>query len=343
MPDISKNTAKGGPRIALIVLILCMALVGQPAWGQEKLDIDELMERGRRHLEAGELHQAASIVEEVIVSQPDHQAARSMLFTCYRFIGIEHYGQLRCHDAIEAWQKALALQPKNQEIQQFIGRCEEETKSIARISGDSSEAVAEPPHHKEPVIVRVDTVYVPQLIAADTQTDPRGKVMTGESPPPFTFGLSSGIALGTDDSEFPKTGTAFVGSLSIFPTSNQLGARLEGLYSRWYRSSDSANSVARHLTVSGVSLSAILRSTVTRPSGMQLGAGLGIYEIILTVPIDVQSASDTRKSTVVGINLGLAYRMNLGSIAAVVEGRYTHLYSSLTPNLLLLTVGVASN
>ena len=154
---------------------------------------------------------------------PGHLSARKMLLACYRFKGIEYYGLSRYRDAIDAWRKALKIEPENLEIQRFITRCEAEKRAIASIIGDSVAAVVTALSPKKPPPVHIDTIFITQPGVIDTV------IISVEAPSNTTsrrginFGLSSGIVIGTGNSQQPKTGMTFAGFLSVLPDRHRLG------------------------------------------------------------------------------------------------------------------------
>ncbi len=326
-----------------VLLILLLASFSSSAWCHEKKDIAEKLERGRDLLDAGDLVQAAKFLEEVVASEPAHQTARSMLFTCYRFAGIECYGQSRYHDAIESWRKALTIDPQNQEIKNFITRCESEMKAIARLVGDTAVAEVEMPSLLVSSLAPVDSGSLSQSSVVGSKGISTDEPTIITSRRTIELGLSSGIVLGTGSSHNPKTAAAFMGYFSYIPEGHRLGARLDGMYSRFFRDSHDDASAPRHLAVSGLSVRAIISSEVSRFTSVDYSAGLGVYEVILTEPADGQNLSGTRKSSVLGIKFGLGWRKAMGAFAATVDASYTHLCSSLSPNLLQISVGLASH
>ncbi len=327
----------------LVLFTLLLALFSPSAWCQEQKGIDEKLESGRVLFEAGELHRAAKLFEEVIASQPAHESARSMLFTCYRFMGIEYYGLSRYTDAIDVWRKALKINPQSKEIQSFITRSESEMKAMARISGEVSLVEEKPPSSSISSPVHIDSDSLVQSSVVDSEAIWAEEPVIKTSRGAIKFGLSSGLAIATGRSRTPKTGRVFSGYLSYLPDRHWLGARLEGIHSRFYGNSAGDASAPRHLAVSGLSMSAIISAEVSRSTSIDFGVGLGYYEIILTDPNDDQYSSSTRKSSVLGVNLGLSGRRNIGAITATVYAGYIHPYSSLDPNLLQISIGISSN
>ncbi len=326
----------------LALLISFMTSFGSPVWSNEPEDIDEKIERGRVLYEAGDLLRAAKIFEDVVAFQPGNEMAQSMLFTCYKFAGIELYGQSRCQDAINSWHKALVIDPQNQEIRDFIARCESEIKAIAGYAGDTAITMNEEPSSQLLSLVQVDSNSLSPSSVVNSKVISADKPAIVSSRRKINIGLSCGIAIGTGSRFRPKTGRAFMGYLSYSSDGHRLAARLDGIYSRFYADSSGTTSPLRHLAVSGLSLSGIISPVVSRSTAIDCRAGSGVYEIILTEPNDGQSSGTTRKSSVLGINLGLGWRKNIGDIAATVEASYTHLYSSLSPNLLQIYLGISS-
>jgi len=290
----------------LVLFILLLAPFSSSAWCQEQMDINEKLELGRDLFEAGELLRAAELFEEVIASNPAHESARSMLFTCYRFVGIEYYGWSRYTDAIDVWRKALKINPQSQEIQSFIKRSESEMKAIARIGGDTSLVEDKPPSTSISSPVHAGSDSLAQSSVVDSKAIWAEEPVVKTSRSAIKFGLSYGLAIATGSSRTPKTGTVFSGYLSYLPDRHWLGARLEGIYSRFYGNSLGDASAPRHLSVSGLSMSAVISAKVSRSTSVDFGAGLGYYEIILTDPNDDQLSGSTQKSSVLGINLGLS-------------------------------------
>ncbi len=327
----------------LIPFIFLLALFSSSAWCHEQRDIDKKFERGQRLFEAGDLHRAAALLEEVIASQPASQSARSMLFACYRFIGIEYYEQSRCQDAINFWHKAFMIDSLNLEIQRFIKRCDSEIKAIARIDGDTGVVAETVPPSKAVPVALIDSSSKSRSKMSGPEAISVSKRAAAASHRRITCGLSSGIAIGTGDSYHLKTGTTFAGYLSILPDRYWLGARLDGNYSRFYRNSTDITFGPRYLAVSGASVSAVVKSKISRSSFLLYGIGPGVYEIIREETNNSQDSGTIRKSAVLGINLGLGWRKRLGAIAVTMDAKYIRLYSSLSPNLLQISIGIASN
>lgn len=327
----------------LVLLIFFLTSFGLSARDGEPEDIDEKLERGRVLYEAGNLLQAAEIFEEVVVSQPGNEMAKSTLFTCYKFAGIVLYGQSRCQDAIDSWRKALVIDPQNREIKDFIARCKSEIKAITCYTGERAVVtVNEEPSSRVISLVPVDSnsLSPPSVVNSEVISADEPAVVTSHRK--INFGLSYGIAIGTGSRFEPKAGRAFMGYLSYSSGGRRLAARLDGIYSHFYADSFGTTTASRYLGVSGLTLSGIISPVVSPSASIDCRAGSGVYEIILTEPNDSQYSGTTRKSSVLGINFGLGWHKNIGTVAATVEASYTHLYSSLSPNLVQIYFGISS-
>ncbi|MFH2036652.1 MAG: tetratricopeptide repeat protein [Candidatus Zixiibacteriota bacterium] len=348
----------------LIFIVLILAVFGLSAQCEEKTDIDDKYERGRRLFEDGDLLPAASLFEEVIKYQPTNQSARDMLFDCYRFIGIKNYGQSRYQDAIDIWRKALLLDPENQEILRYIERCESEKRAIDIINGDTTAVIEKEPISTKAPPVRIDSSSTSSLAKVNSNlipppahidsspTLPSGIIdmpsISTDTPVNLTSrkiicGLSYGITVATNDSHQPKTGRVFEGYLSIPPDRHRLGVKLDGIFSRFYRNSTATIETPQHLTVFGISINPIISSEVFHFMLINWSAGIGVYEIILTDPMDNQNSETTRESSVLGVNLGIAWRKNMGMFTATVGAKYILFYDSISPNLFQISIGIASN
>lgn len=78
----------------------------QPATEQLETDVDDLHEEARRLLENGQLEQACDVLEQVLIQQPEHDAARNNLA-----VTLQHLGRLT--QAAEQIQQILERDPHN--------------------------------------------------------------------------------------------------------------------------------------------------------------------------------------------------------------------------------------
>jgi Tfp pilus assembly protein PilF len=101
MIEIRNCSGKNVTAHVLIILNLWLGIIGSSAWCGEQNDSDEKLKHGQGLFDAGEILQAMELFEEMVAFQPDHKNARGMLFKCYRFVGIEYYGQSRYQRAID--------------------------------------------------------------------------------------------------------------------------------------------------------------------------------------------------------------------------------------------------
>lgn len=327
---------------ALVFLVLLVSLPGSSAWCDDKGSIDENFERGRSFFESGDLSGAAALLEEVVASQPDHEQARTMLFECHRFLGIEYYGQSRYDDAIGSWRKALTLEPENKEIQSYITRCESEMKALARFEGQTYSALDSAQSPQLRPAVHVDSEYVSQpdpVVSEATDGDEAANLTSNRE---FDFGLSSGIVMVTGNSHGLGRGMVFIGRLSYLSDEHWLGARLDGTHTRFYKDSFGAASEPRHLGISGLSMNAVFTARISHFATLDYSVGLGIYEIIQTEPDSEQYSSTTQKSTALGASFGVGWRRSLGAFALAVDAMYIDHYSHLSPSLLQISIGITS-
>ncbi len=339
------STLKSGTSfIWFRVILFCIGLMFLNSIIQchEQKDLDKRLEKGRRLFESGNLIPAAEILEEIVKTRHDSESVKGMLFTCYRFIGIEYYGLSRYEDAIKSWEKALKVYPDNREIRDYISRVKSELKSIAIISGDTATAMKFTEPLPGPGKIRVDTVMVslpPEIDSVYIPTIGEDHSQPGKK---LSIGISSGIANAKGESVEPGTGMVFGGYIIYLPRDNWFGVRLSGSYIRFYRNSIGTTSSSKHHTISGIGLDALARKSISRQLSALLHAGVGMYEIVNTTPIENQLSTLTDRSSGFGFSLGFTLQKDLGSVFATVGASYLHCGSIDNLNLVKFSIGISS-
>ncbi len=75
--------------------------------------------------------------EKVERLAPNYQSVQEYLIKAYKFVGIELYGQNRLSDAIATWEKAVRLDPANDEINDYIKRTRNEISKLNELTYDN--------------------------------------------------------------------------------------------------------------------------------------------------------------------------------------------------------------
>ena len=119
-------------------------LIAQPESVRIKLEMARTFHRlglrdsARRYFEDGNLSQAIIHWEKVERLAPDYASVREYLVNAYKFVGVELYSQNKLQEAVDTWQKALRLQPGNDEIARYIRRTENEIRKLHELSYDEN-------------------------------------------------------------------------------------------------------------------------------------------------------------------------------------------------------------
>jgi len=98
--------------------------------------IDKDYQTAQRLFEQGDLAKAIENWEYIEKVAPDYQSVRQYLINAYKFVGIESYSRNQRQKAIGVWEKALDLDPANQEIESYIERARKELEQLEEISYD---------------------------------------------------------------------------------------------------------------------------------------------------------------------------------------------------------------
>ncbi|MCK5127248.1 MAG: hypothetical protein KAR42_13420 [candidate division Zixibacteria bacterium] len=336
-------TKSGASAVGIrLLLIIGLVFLHTDIQGHEQKVFDEQLEQGRSFFEAGKLARAAEVLEEIVKTRHDSEDARGMLFTCYRFMGIEYYGMSRYEDAINVWQKALDLEPTNREIQVYITRVNSELKSIAIISGDTTMVEKYTARSSALQEILVDTVFVSLPLEVDSIFIPAIEKDEYQSGDGLTIGVSSGAAIATGELENPGTGIDFTGHISYLPHDKWFGVRAIGSCTRFYKNARGTTSSSRHISISGIGISGLGRMKISNRYSILLYTGIGIYDIILTDQEDRLSPTVTRKSSDIGMSLGVGLRKNWRNITAIMDAKYIYISNSIGPNILTISVGITS-
>ncbi len=102
-----------------------------------KKQVQEIYEKAQNAFNRGDLKQAMTEWEEVDRLAPGYQAVREYLVKVYRFIGVELYSKNLMKEALDIWQKALAIAPDNSEIAAYARRTRNEIEKLKELSNDN--------------------------------------------------------------------------------------------------------------------------------------------------------------------------------------------------------------
>ncbi|MDD3730780.1 MAG: outer membrane beta-barrel protein [candidate division Zixibacteria bacterium] len=98
---------------------------------------ENLYSQAERLYNEGKIIQALGFWEKVEKISPDYRDVRKKLVEAYKFAGIEIYNQNYQAEAIILWEKAVRLDPKNDEIIGYIRRGHGEINKLGKLTTDS--------------------------------------------------------------------------------------------------------------------------------------------------------------------------------------------------------------
>lgn len=325
--------------LKLIPAAILILIAFSPVQSQDATEIEEKLNQGRFLFELGKLPEAITLLEEVYTHLPNSQSTRRLLLTAYKYLGIEYYGQARCEDAIALWSKALDIDPGNKKIEGFIEKCRTEMRNIAEILGEPIEYPEEAPGPdsiSEVAIVPAAPdrqITQPPRIIVDTFIIERYDRR-------FSTGLGFGAAyrLGGADTR-QSSGWLLKGHADFLHKKSAVGTRLEGLYARLKHNREPDREC---LSVFGGGISALTGLDISPSYVMKLQLGLGLYEVLLTEFNQIQSTETMESTTDFGVSAGIGLERDFGRFNATIDARYLYLSSALSPDLLLISIGLAT-
>ncbi len=94
------------------------------------------LERGMAKLERGFFAEAALDFEAAHSSLPNDAELRSRIVKGYIVIGMEYYSDGRLEEAIHIWERALAIDPKNEQAHSFLDRIRKAMKKAKEFTDD---------------------------------------------------------------------------------------------------------------------------------------------------------------------------------------------------------------
>ncbi len=94
--------------------------------------LDELYRRGMSSFNAGRFDDAIRSLSKVWTAQPDYYNVAELLTKAYLFVGMGLYSDNKYEEAIDAWQKALTIDPTNSKAKRYLSKAHEE---LQRLSG----------------------------------------------------------------------------------------------------------------------------------------------------------------------------------------------------------------
>lgn len=154
----------------IMVGLLFMAVFGtvSVSAGDDKVqpvDIEQVYQAGVNHYDAGRFDKAIEEWESVFRISKDYKDIAQRLMAAYKYAGMELYGGNRQAEAIDIWEKALKLDPNNNEIKDYINRARGEEKALAVISGTKSDSTMQIPLQTG----KVETLVIPVKQDTDGQ------------------------------------------------------------------------------------------------------------------------------------------------------------------------------
>jgi tetratricopeptide (TPR) repeat protein len=100
----------------------------------ERHEVEAAYHAAQQSFEQGDLGGAIAQWETVENLAPDYREVRRYLVSAYKFVGIELYGKKQREEALETWRKAIALDPGNSELRDYITRTESELRKLRELS-----------------------------------------------------------------------------------------------------------------------------------------------------------------------------------------------------------------
>ncbi|UCG61617.1 MAG: tetratricopeptide repeat protein [Candidatus Zixiibacteriota bacterium] len=100
----------------------------------EQDEMQRLYQQAKQLFNDGDIKAAIRQWEIVASRAPDFQSVSEFLVKAYKFLGLELYGQKQRAEAIAVWKKALALDPDNTDIAEYIKRAETQMKKLKELA-----------------------------------------------------------------------------------------------------------------------------------------------------------------------------------------------------------------
>lgn len=101
---------------------------------EEQTQMNQLYQEAKQLFNEGDIRAAVKRWEIVANRAPDFLSVREFLVKAYKFLGLELYGQKQRSQAIAVWKKALALDPDNVDIAEYIRRAESQIKKLEELA-----------------------------------------------------------------------------------------------------------------------------------------------------------------------------------------------------------------
>lgn len=99
--------------------------------------VEDAYSKGQQQFKLGDLSAALAQWEQVERLSPNYKQVREYLLNCYKFLGVEMYGQNRLDEAAAYWSKGAALDPANREIGSYLARVKNEMLKLKALSYES--------------------------------------------------------------------------------------------------------------------------------------------------------------------------------------------------------------
>ncbi len=348
----------------VLITILALFIFFCPTFADE--DIKTSYESGKQLLEFGNLADAIKHLEQVYTKQSNYQSVRILLSDAYRFLGIDLYGNDRLDEALDAWKKAITLDPDNKEIQGFIERVQSELKAMRKMAGiveDDTLQILPVPNSAIVSTPMKDTTQTLTAIAS-TSTDSEKSVPT-ESIDSVTnrpqkasiathnynraflhTELSSGLILPLSNGAADyRYGWSIMMGVAINLNNRRTGLRIKGIYGRLPQkeTSTTTSSSNQDLCLIGIGLDVIFSFQVPVLSKVETMAGLGLYEITGNNRSGQLLAEFSARETKIGYSMGLGYKKAIGDWGLAVESRYLLLKKSFAPDMMQIRIILSTN
>jgi tetratricopeptide (TPR) repeat protein len=95
--------------------------------------LDQLYRKGMASFNAGRFDEAIRSLITVWTAQPDYYNVGDLLTKAYLFVGMGFYSENKYEQAIDAWQKALTIDPSNSKAKRYLSKAHEELQRLGGV------------------------------------------------------------------------------------------------------------------------------------------------------------------------------------------------------------------
>jgi len=92
--------------------------------------LDEKYRSGIAEFNAGRFDRATELFLKVWTARPDYYNVTELLTKAYLFVGMGYYSDNKYPEAIDAWQRALTVDPDNSKAKRYLSKTREEMQKL---------------------------------------------------------------------------------------------------------------------------------------------------------------------------------------------------------------------